>query len=70
MWHALECQLKGIRKKFEVLIWLVVLKKNENQPFDLKCNVVRTTMVSKDVGAREKTQVVQKCSFACPRLKL
>jgi len=26
MWHALECQLEGIKRKFEVLVRLEVFK--------------------------------------------
>jgi hypothetical protein len=29
MWHALECKLVGIRRNFEVLVWLVFFKEKQ-----------------------------------------
>jgi hypothetical protein len=29
MWHALECQLEGIKRKFEVVVWLVVSEEKQ-----------------------------------------
>jgi hypothetical protein len=29
MWHALERQFEGIKKKFEVLVWLAVFEKKQ-----------------------------------------
>ncbi len=29
MQHVLECQLKGIGKKFEVMVWLVAFEKKK-----------------------------------------
>jgi hypothetical protein len=26
MWHALEHQLEGIKKKFEVMVWFIVFE--------------------------------------------
>jgi hypothetical protein len=26
MWHALECPFEGFKRKFEVLVWLIVFE--------------------------------------------
>jgi hypothetical protein len=51
MWHALGCQFEIIKQKLKGLnlvhnLW----KKNEKNPSNSKCRVVKGEVMSKDVG--------------------
>jgi hypothetical protein len=61
MQHVLEHQFKGIRRKFEVLVWLVIFEKNKKLPFDSGCNVMKVEVVLKKMGVGKK--MMPKCEL-------